>query len=685
MQKFIVLALIASLLWGCSGWYESKLEKAGISFDVDSLLVQIEQDNIDNVRLFMKAEMDVNSQNSSGISPLMVAAKNEKLEILSYLLESGAGLELKDKRGYTALRYAVNASRQSTLLELIKAGADVLTKDLESISAIEVAILNRDKGALTQLMQEKPNLSFLDDVDGNGLLWQALKEQDYSYKLFLFLVECGVPPNERDKKNETPLFFFARKPHQQNVIISLVRAGAEPNLKNSEGLTPLWAALENPSNVVTNVKALLEGGANPDIKSPDWSRGHNDIWSQNQRGLGRKDHFGRNAGWDADTALTYTLSETSPYFQNIVVPLLIEAGADVNTPEINGLTPLMILCYKNQSSTEELARIDLLLASGAKVNAQRYYFLDETGKMRTKMTGVPENGAAPGQTALLLATSKGNSNAVEKLISFGADVNIYDVKKVTPLHYASNLGDVRLVQLLLAAGGDPNASTAGGQTPVMLAMTHGKADVIEVLIEKGGELPIGEGIGIHLLDATSRAENLSTLLKSGNVEVNATDKEGTTLLMKSLESNKFKNAKELILQGANVEIVSKKGFWALAYAARKNQVELIEMILERYGDETLRQSHLDRALDLAADQGAIDAIKFLLKKGAEVNPVLNGESMMTPLMGASGSGSLEAVKLLVEAGANLNVTKYHGKTAKTFAKENEHKEIVAYFNKIGAK
>ncbi|WP_309614003.1 ankyrin repeat domain-containing protein [Flavobacterium sp.] len=74
--------------------------------------------DIATVKKFVEYGSDVNEL-SNGITPLMLAARYNKVEILKYLLEKGADKKIKDERGNTALKYA-EFSKAQEALEFLK-------------------------------------------------------------------------------------------------------------------------------------------------------------------------------------------------------------------------------------------------------------------------------------------------------------------------------------------------------------------------------------------------------------------------------------------------------------------------------------------------------------------------------------------------------------------------------------
>jgi ankyrin repeat protein len=136
--------------------------------------------------------------------------------------------------------------------------------------------------------------------------------------------------------------------------------------------------------------------------------------------------------------------------------LLIHAGADVNTKDNHGNTPL-IRSVKWSEVTQ------LLLQNGAVVN---------------------EIGAA-GRTALGTAASSGYTKSMVLLMAAKADLNIQDQDGNTPLMLAV-LGKQRIaVQILLKAGADPNLKNKKEETAMKIAQNASLTE-IEGMLQTAG-------------------------------------------------------------------------------------------------------------------------------------------------------------------------------------------------------
>ena len=108
------------------------------------------------------------------------------------------------------------------------------------------------------------------------------------------------------------------------------------------------------------------------------------------------------------------------------------------------------------------AKVELLLAKGAEVNAKDRYE----------------------ETPLHRAASEAYWDIVNQLLAEGAEVNVKDRNGATPLHRAVEKGYRSVVQLLLAKGADVSAKDKYGETPRDLAERKEDKYIVELLNEQ---------------------------------------------------------------------------------------------------------------------------------------------------------------------------------------------------------
>lgn len=85
---------------------------------VSPLSIAILKGDMASVQKFIEYGADVNEV-SNGMTPLMVAARYNKTEIIKFLLSKGADREKENDKGFTALKYA-QLSKANDAIELLK-------------------------------------------------------------------------------------------------------------------------------------------------------------------------------------------------------------------------------------------------------------------------------------------------------------------------------------------------------------------------------------------------------------------------------------------------------------------------------------------------------------------------------------------------------------------------------------
>lgn len=92
-------------------------------------------------------------------------------------------------------------------------------------------------------------------------------------------------------------------------------------------------------------------------------------------------------------------------------------------------------------------------------------------------------------TEMLLAAEFGRIDVLKYLIEEkGANPNICDRTRNTPLWTSSFHGKLELVQYLLENGAQIDRPNMGGETPLLAASAGGKLDVVMLLVEKGADV-----------------------------------------------------------------------------------------------------------------------------------------------------------------------------------------------------
>ncbi len=86
---------------------------------------------------------------------------------------------------------------------------------------------------------------------------------------------------------------------------------------------------------------------------------------------------------------------------------------------------------------------------------------------------------------LFNACKNGHIDLVKKMLSIGADVNVKDNYRNTPLHYASRYGRTEIVKLLLEHGAEVNTKDKYGWTALYCASRKGHTEIVNLLKQYG--------------------------------------------------------------------------------------------------------------------------------------------------------------------------------------------------------
>ncbi len=108
MKKTIVTLGIVLCTFGAQAFESSAPATFEQHLAVSSatpLAIAISRGDTEAVKKFIEYGVDVN-ETSNGMTPLMIAARYNRVDIIEFLLEKGANPRVKTERGWTALRYA---------------------------------------------------------------------------------------------------------------------------------------------------------------------------------------------------------------------------------------------------------------------------------------------------------------------------------------------------------------------------------------------------------------------------------------------------------------------------------------------------------------------------------------------------------------------------------------------------
>src|SRR5688500_11473855 len=382
--------------------------------------------------------------------------------------------------------------------------------------------------------------------------------------------------------------------------LRLLATGADPNVAGPDGTTPaMWAAANDDLELV---RALIKARANVALK--------------NQLG-------------------TSALTEAAIIGSAPIIDALLKAGADPDSRNPEGETPLMAVARSG-----DVAAAGRLLEARGDLNARRRW---------------------GGQSALMWAAAQGQAEMVKFLASKGADLDARGVirqweRKViteprpkdmnkggfTPLLYAAREGCVDCARHLIAAGADKDLEDPERITPLNMALLNLHFEFAALMIKAGADVDKWDLFGRSPL---YMAADVSTLPVKGN---------GAMAVLPSEDSvTALDVARLLLAAGANPNLQLKR------------RPPYRDVPQDRGGDSILAQGAT--ALLRAARAGDAPFVELLLKHRALVD--LPSKEGVTPLLAAAGvefgqrvtrgrnrttEGVVATMRLLLDAGADIN-------------------------------
>ena len=242
---------------------------------------------------------------------------------------------------------------------------------------------------------------------------------------------------------------------------------------------------------------------------------------------------------------------------------------------------------------------------------------------------------------------------------------------------AAERGDTAGVQQLLQKGANIEATDKWGSTPLLRAAQNDKPEVVKLLLEKGAKINAGGGGALLAAVELGNLAMVKLLLDNG-ADIEAMDGFGETALLKAVKRRDNDIVKLLLDKGANPGVKDRNGNTALLYAAGGGNVEVIRLLLAKGA----RDSVDGMALHGAALNGQAEVVKLLLENGGNIES--KDRFGCTPLLVAAKEGKAEAVKQLLDGGAKIEATDDQGRTPLHAAAQRASTEVVKLLLERGA-
>ncbi|RDA83893.1 hypothetical protein CP532_3366 [Ophiocordyceps camponoti-leonardi (nom. inval.)] len=446
------------------------------------------------------------------------------------------------------------------------------------------------------------------------------------------LLDAGADPNRKGGVYFCPII-AASASGAVGVVECLLEYGADPNKmkhRPSDTFALMEAARRNHMDVV---KALLDGGANPDLTFYKAPVDDNCISAALSRGF--RDCAALILPRMSKRAAMHALERT--WWNDRSRDLLRFFMESI---------PDEVLAYAAISGGGFVDTVRLLLARGENV--------DVTCKTIT---------------ALTMAAYAGHGDVVKLLLNHGASLHGGITYYGSPAHAAVFGSHVAILELLLAKGVEIEMTARCGTrkeecTLLQLAASSSNADTVSWLLDHGADPNARaqslDGDGITALSRACQKNHnahLVSLLISSGADVKAKSRFSDNMeeppLHTAVRCGSVEMVRILVNHGADVNEQCNEGWTALHKAAKRGNREMTEFLLfELNGDWTLPLANGGLPIHMAASHNRVPCLELLVRAGSDVNA--RSYTGRTPLHWATDSGALEAVEWLLDHDAKVH-------------------------------
>lgn len=594
---------------------------------------------------------------ADGFSPLHLAAQSFNAALIEWLIDHKAAVNARTRTGSTPLILTMSGGDFAEIaLPLIHAGAALDAKDNGGKDALAHAREAKNWSMVTGLLTEEAKI----DKPGELALEAAKTAAELeitSGRLFSILspiLSTGLNPNVQDT-NGTPLLTWAARAGSEEAVKLLIEKGADVNTLDGRGRTALmWAEMIRCEPVK---QALMTAGAKTSLRDLD----------------------GRTAA-DFATLTDPTLSEPLMGISDgKPAPLLGDPrdGGIFGAIQRNDVQSVLRLLKSDpkqiDSNRGEITPLSLASALG------RIEVMKLLLKLRAKEETKEPFGFTPIHQAIM-------NHQAEAMILLLRSADPKDVEAATERTFSliDERKNSRLASRLIEAGYSPGEF---GRSLLSTAAQAGDLKLCGQLLDLGipvinpsGEIHYPEGAAIPFGQVINPLE----------AAARQTDEKVMRLFLQHLEHVSKPQKRDSLIS-------------ALQAASYRGNAEMIQLLIEeahvdpnagatpdpkgslRRASPLLGKPDIDAsptALSLAVDSGNIEAVKYLIKRGASIEAA--NQAGYPPLVSAIRRNIPELIELFFNLKVDVNAPDHNHRTPLHCAAERGDLELVKRLVNAGA-
>ncbi|KAL9961131.1 hypothetical protein ACROYT_G030022 [Oculina patagonica] len=627
----------------------------------NSLHSAAEDGDVTKIESLLSRGISVNSRDDQGATPLMKAALNDKLQAVEYLLTKGANPPLENNNGWNLLHCASGGGNPVIIELMLSHVPSIDSINNEGVTALMIAAANGKLQAVEYLLKKGANPSLESNNGGNLLHWAPLGG---NIAVIEKILSYGVDIKSRAKDGLTPLMIAQEEDQYGNVttvkvepVVSAEEEVAQTNRERNP-LTDRNPVSSTPSTADRGAKQNKERdpltadpGGNTVSSTPSTDRGTNQNKdkdpltahdgskvSPSLTVTGVKQNNEQESSTEPDrsskTKQTERNKEGSPTTDQAPPISLDNKGARSNKGQVlptdsnkNTSSQTSSKCTETNSNKEGASATGSDFVDKDKDEWNSLHDAAKDGDI-TKIESLLSRGfsidsrAALGSTPLMVAAGHDKLQAVEYLLTKGANPSLEDNDGWNLLHRASQGGNPVIIELMLSHVPSIDSINNEGHTALMTAAARGKLQAVEYLLAKGANPSLEDNNGWNLLHRASEGGNpaIIELMLSHVPSIDSINNKGVTALMVAAFNGKLQAVEYLLKKGANPSLEDNNGWNLLHSASQGGNPVIIELMLSHVPSIDSITNKGSTALMVAAGHGKLQAVEYLLAKGA--NPSL---------------------------------------------------------------
>jgi ankyrin repeat protein len=378
-----------------------------------------------------------------------------------------------------------------------------------------------------------------------------------------------------------------------------------------------------------------------------------------------------------------------------LVKLLVQRKANINA---SGEADVTALHYAAEGGLKEM--VAFLLSQGAQTRCKdwagrtplRHAFeMGQAGVMKMLLQHMGLQGLKERiemkWTPLMEACGEGKVGLVREIVRHmgNQELEEKDKDERTALHWAALEGHTEVVAILRGKGAQTDIRDAARSTPLMLAASRGHLGVVQLLVQhmegQGLEAAKPDGrTALHLAVQGGHEAVVTFLLRQGAQATNG-DWNGETPFMSAVAGGHVGMAQLFLeLQGARMlDERDSIGKTVLHWAVEGGHAEAAALLLRNGAGASIRDDYGRTPLMWVGDEGRLGALKILLQEVGEQGLRERDFDGRTVLHHAALLDHDAAIQALLLAGADPTIRDNEGRTPRAIAEEFGHGECVDVF------